>query len=274
AKQTAGLIRSLDTAAPATQPPEGFGSQATGLASLITALAAATKQGDGITDARAAIAEYVGKQNIETLQREITGLRQDKVQGGGEMVTLLQTLATLGIIGGGESLSDQIKTLKDNGIIPSAPAQPRSLKTELMEAFALVDLIRPPQAQTPASMIRFADGAMTISDFLQLEDFKAKQRERLDDREDSRERIKAGREAMNHIAAAVSDLAESKRSGKGAGGAAAKGGKRTYDVACDYCQVENRLTIDVAAPPEEFTCTACKGVNSLSYGRLRRRRES
>ncbi len=185
------------------RPREGIGAESTGLAALITALGGVMRQGGDPSQAKAELQDYLVKHDEASIRTEIAEIRQALQQpGGNTSLEILQTLGTLGIIGNqghAESLVDQIKALKEAGIIPTVSA-PKSLIEQLTEAVQLVNLLRPPAAPAPTSVIQFpGGGSLSVNEFLQVEDWKAKREDAAHQRDLDKDRLKLTQETMPKV---------------------------------------------------------------------------
>ena len=256
----------------AATPKETLGEQATGLAALITALSTVVGNKGDATAPMMAILEYVKNQKEDTLRAEVAEIRQAMTQGGGDStLATIQALSALGLVNktreeGG--LLQTIQVLKELGLVgPGAagaqPAQsPIGAARELMSFVNEMVALRTPAAG-PGTMIQIGDGKVSLQDWLTVEEFKDKRRERQEAAEDKRERLRTGREMVGEIATALAGAAAGYRRGEAAA-VEADAPKKAIpqqaessiaQVNCDHCGEANQ--VDVSKRPAEVKCASC-----------------
>lgn len=187
-------------------PQEGFGSQAAGLGALITAMGAVMKQGGDPADAKLQIAEYIAKHDEASVRAEIAEIRKALTEPSGnstlETISVLKEMDMLRKGNDGGGILDQIRAMKELGLIPAPAAvvQPPSLVAQLSEMMQVMNMIRPPQPATPASVIQFpGGGSLTIGEYLQVEDWKAKRQDAAQQREMAEKRLAVTQENLPKV---------------------------------------------------------------------------
>lgn len=295
-------MRTLDSLNRDEQPRESFGDTANGLAALITALKSEQQHGGDGTGQLLQILDYVQSKDTDTLRDEVREIREALTQPGGEsFLDQLYKARELGLVRGPDSENGMLATiqvLKELGLIAGNGDRPEppSIATQIRETLDLLNMLRPPQPAQPQSVIQFGDGQVSLSEYLAIEEYKDRREAAREERELSRQRFEAGREAMNRMFDAVGEGAayllasedpdfgeevKAKANGRPASRPARPAGQSKQQpelqagetrvvsdkdqwttVPCDHCGATNFY--DMVKRPPTFFCSECGEQNEMT----------
>lgn len=263
-----------------------------GVLDIVEKLTDITQNGRDPFQTNAALVElrnYIDRQDREALSREIAEVKSSLEKGGGGNPALdtINTLASLGMLGGGESVNPIVEAfgvMKDMGLIGGKPATAPSMTSQMTELVALMAMMKEAFApQQEASRMHFSDGSVTLSEWLQIEEFKDRRKHQEFERDDAGKRRETGQAAISQLVKALSNAASaiqanpssparsadpsSSRSPSALQNGASISQQATapvmVEVACDYCQAANE--VDAVSQPSSFVCVNCDETNNITY---------